>query len=100
MSASLTSVVVFLLTSARNLVQETPRYGPLRLLQACSRLVEVSHELGVAGAVMDEIGQRLAELEPLIMTDEERFKSEMDALICEVLPSMTGLHSERGDQSR
>lgn len=87
-AADATPLVLFMLASARNLVDETPRYGPLRLVQACKRLIAFLEESGISPSELDGIVQALTETEPLIMTDEERFVEALDTLILQLTPSI------------
>jgi len=93
-AADAVPLVLFMLASARNLVDETPRYGPLRLLQACERLIAFLKASGHSSDELNRIVPSLAETESLIMTDEERFIEKLDALVLQLTPSI----GEEGNQ--
>jgi len=90
-----------MLASARNLVDETPRYGPLRLVQACKRLIAYLKASGDASNELDRIVQSLTKTEPLIMTDEKRFVQDLDELVLQLTPSIgKGLDQEASPTER
>ncbi|NPV43411.1 MAG: hypothetical protein HPY70_05445 [Firmicutes bacterium] len=74
----LEGIIHFLISSARGCVDETPLYGPLRLLEAASRL------LSIVAAFSDrhlELKKLIDENKYLVLTDEGQFLRELDKII-------------------
>jgi len=74
-------LVAFLLVSSRNLVSEPPRYGPLRLVEAARRLIEVLEERGLATAFLRDIASAAGEMPAQLMRSEDEFVQSLDSII-------------------
>jgi len=76
-------LAIFMLVSARNLVDEPKFYGPLRLLESASRLSSLSERLG--GAQKDQFllaaKKKIDENMRLVGESEEKFVAFLDDLI-------------------
>ncbi len=78
-------LAMYMLTSARGLVDEPRMYGPLRLVESISRLVELPEFASCIkrdsflGAMKRKIDQNKFE----VMASEERFVNFLDELIRE-----------------
>ena len=66
-------LVCFMVTSARNLIQENRLYGPLRLVDAVSRLVSILEKLDLKSPRLEAIQERIEEGEDTVMESEEKF---------------------------
>ncbi|MEM2864104.1 MAG: DUF6092 family protein [Candidatus Bathyarchaeia archaeon] len=75
----------FLAVSARGCVDEPHLYGPLRLIDGLSRLVELSRRLPCISAdpFLEKIRDQIEENKALIMYDKEKFIGFLDHLILE-----------------
>jgi len=75
------SLICYLITSARGLVDEPKIYGPSRLLYAAQRLVRLAAVCGIDHRVLVEIAERIEEdrLEALL-DGEDAFTAFMDEL--------------------
>lgn len=75
----------FLAVSARGCVDEPHLYGPLRLIDALSRLVELSRHIPCVGSdpFLEEVRDRIENNKALIMHDKEKFISFLDSLVLE-----------------
>ena len=76
------SLVCFLAVSARELFNDPKFYGPMRLMEATQRLVEMVENSGVRNELLAEVSQRI-EAFPLEAMErgEEEFISSLDDLI-------------------
>ncbi|MET1102233.1 MAG: DUF6092 family protein [Pyrodictiaceae archaeon] len=70
----------FLITSARGCVDEPQLYGPLRLIDAAARLIDIMESEGLATPELLEIRRKIREGMNLVMFDEEGFIRLLDEL--------------------
>ncbi len=70
----------FLITSARGCVDEPKLYGPLRLLDAASRLIEIMEEEGKSTDEISKLKELIEENIDILMYDEEEFIRLLDNL--------------------
>jgi len=80
----LLELVAFMLVSSRNLMTEPARYGPLRLIEATRRLIEVLERRGIATAFLREIEASASEMPSRLMRSEQEFFSALDDLVVTV----------------
>ena len=73
-------LLAFLITSARGCVDEPPLYGPLRLVDAAARLIEIMEKEGKATLELLELQKLIEEKKDLVMYDEEGFIEFLDDL--------------------
>jgi hypothetical protein len=81
-------LVCFMVTSARNLIQENKLYGPLRLVDAASRLVDVLERLDLKSPRLEVIKERIEEGEDTVMESEEKFTAFLENLVMDLVPLM------------
>lgn len=76
-------VLIFLATSARGCIDEPPLYGPFRLVDALSRLIDLyDHVPGLKkDAFLTDIKAEIEGKKLLVMSDPEEFKKFLDELI-------------------
>ncbi len=76
-------ILVFLATSARGCIDEPPLYGPFRLVDALSRLIDVyGHVPGLKkDPFLTEIKAEIDGKKFLVMSDPEGFKRFLDELV-------------------
>lgn len=70
----------FLITSARGLVDEPQMYGPLRLLDAAVKLINIMEKEGRLTDELREIRQLILEKSDLVIRDEKAFIEFLDEL--------------------
>lgn len=70
----------FLITSARGLIDEPQIYGPLRLLDAAVKLINIMEEEGRLTDELREIRQLILEKSDLVIRDEKAFMEFLDEL--------------------
>ena len=81
-------LICFMVTSARNLIQENRLYGPLRLVDAVSRLVDILEKLDLKSPRLEAIKERIEEGEDTVMESEEKFTTFLENLVMELVPLM------------
>jgi len=76
------SLICFLAVGARGLVDEPKIYGPMRLMEATQRLIELAEDCGIHHELLAEVAQRI-EVCPLdaLPEGEEEFIKFMDDLV-------------------
>jgi hypothetical protein len=77
-------LVAFLLVSARNLIDEPPRYGPLRLVEASRRLIGTLERWGQSTEFLAHVASSAADMPALLMHGDEAFIEALDRLIEEI----------------
>jgi len=73
-------LLAFLITSARGCVDEPVLYGPLRLVDAAARLIEIMKKEGKATPEIMELQKLIEEKKDLVMYNEEEFIKFLDEL--------------------
>ncbi|ASA78108.1 DUF6092 family protein [Thermococcus sp. 5-4] len=73
-------LLAFLITSARGCIDEPKLYGPLRLLDAASRLIEIMEDEGKAGEEVLRLRELVEEAIDVLMYDQEEFVRLTDEL--------------------
>jgi len=68
-------------TSGRNLLTETPLYGPFRLVDAASRLISILEEEGVESDRLQAMRTEIDAGKYSVMSDVEEFESFLDSLV-------------------
>ncbi|MCK5245748.1 hypothetical protein KAJ02_03130 [Candidatus Bipolaricaulota bacterium] len=74
-------LIAFLVTSARNLVSEPHRYGPLRLVEAARRTIELFARCGCSTTFLAEVAATSADMPSLLMKSDEEFIEVLDLLV-------------------
>lgn len=71
----------FLITSARGLLEEPTIYGPLRLVEAARKLLDIIDERGLGSQELDELKQYIDENINTVLYGEEEFKRFLEELV-------------------
>ena len=74
-------LVGYMVTSGRNLLTETPLYGPFRLVDAASRLISILEEEGVGSDRLQAMRTEIDAGKYSVMSDVEEFESFLDSLV-------------------
>ena len=72
--------LTFLAISARNCVEEPKLYGPLRLIDGASRLIEIMEKAGVEDPFYHEIKKKIDRDKFTVMSDRNQFIKFLDDL--------------------
>ena len=81
-------LICYMITSARNLIEENKLYGPLRLVDAVSRLVDVLEKLDLKSPRLEVIQRRIKDGEDTVMESEEKFTAFLENLVMDLVPLM------------
>jgi len=81
-------LVCYMVTSARNLVAETKLYGPFRLVDSASRLVEILPQVGVDSVRLRSIRRQIEDGKYTVMEDESTFSSYLESLVMALVQAM------------
>ena len=73
-------LLAFLITSARGCIDEPKLYGPLRLLDAATKLIEIMEEEGKCDEDILKLKELIEESIDTLMYDEEAFVKFLDEL--------------------
>ena len=73
-------LLCYMIVSARNLEQETKMYGPFRLVDAASRLIEILEESGIGDEFLSQVRSMIEANKHKVMTDKEGFVAFLDDL--------------------
>lgn len=90
-------LVGYMVTSGRNLIDETPLYGPFRLVDAASRLITILEEEGVASSRLATIQEEIDNGKYSVMNSKQEFTSFLDSIV-DVLVDYASLKKEGGDK--
>ncbi len=86
-------LISYMVVSARNLLDETPLYGPFRLVDAASRLIALLGEEGKATPELQKLREMIEAEKYSVMQGREEFRSYLDSLVEAIVDQMT-LHQE------
>lgn len=73
-------LLCYMIVSARNLDQETKMYGPFRLVDAASRLIEILEGSGIGDEFLSQVRSMIEANKYKVMTDKEGFVAFLDDL--------------------
>jgi thymidine phosphorylase len=74
-------LICYMIVSARNLDQETKMYGPFRLVDATSKLIEILEKNGIYDEFFSQVKTIIEANKYKVMTDKEGFIAFLDDLI-------------------
>jgi len=70
----------FLIVSARNCVEEPKLYGPFRLIDGASRLIDILEKAGIEDPFFQEIKEKIEQKKYTVMGDKNQFIQFLDDL--------------------
>ena len=73
-------LVCYMIVSARNLDRETRMYGPFRLVDAASRLIEILEKSGICDEFLSQVRSMIEANKYKVMTDRDGFVAFLDDL--------------------
>jgi len=77
----LTEIMCYMAASARNCVDETKMYGPLRLVEAIGRIIDCLEEEGASSEELRAIREEIEAGKYLVMTDRDGFVKMLDEVV-------------------
>ena len=92
------SLICYMITSARGLVDEPKIYGSSRLVEAAKHLINIAEECSIRHECLSEVATRIEEhrLETLLKGEEE-FIGFMDDLVALLATWVEGAESAEGN---
>ncbi len=79
--SKLFDLTLFFLTAARGCVDEPQIYGPLRLIDGLSRVLQIQNITGVNDPFLLSLKKEIDEKKYVVMASEEKFIKFIDELI-------------------
>ncbi|MFQ6117915.1 MAG: DUF6092 family protein [Candidatus Bipolaricaulia bacterium] len=83
-------LLCYMVSSARGLVRETKLYGPFRLIDAASRLIEILEREDSSDRFLSGMRQMIEENKYKVMTDREGFIQFLDELVLKMVGRLEG----------
>jgi len=81
-------LICYMVTSARNLIPENKLYGPFRLVDAVSRLIDVLQKLDLESPRLEAIQKQIEEGKYMVMESDEKFSDFLENLVMSLVPLM------------
>ena len=81
-------LIGYMITSGRNLLDETPLYGPFRLVDAASRLIGLLEDKDAASERLSSVRQQIDGGKYSVMSDVEEFRAYLDGLVNSLVDHM------------
>jgi len=81
-------LICYMVTSARNLIPENKLYGPFRLVDAVSRLIDVLQKLDLESPRLEAIQKQIEEGKYMVMESDEKFTDFLENLVMNLVPLM------------
>jgi hypothetical protein len=81
-------LICYMVTSARNLIPENKLYGPFRLVDAVSRLIDVLKKLDLKSPRLEAIQKQIEEGKYMVMESDEKFTDFLENLVMNLVPLM------------
>ncbi len=78
-------LICYIIVSARNLDQETKMYGPFRLVDAASKLIEILEKNGIYDELLSQVRTMIEANKYKVMTDKEEFVAFLDDLVLKMV---------------
>lgn len=83
-------LLAFLVTSARNCVEEPKLYGPFRLVDGASRLIGILEEADIADEFLVEMKRKIDDKKYSVMDDKDKFIKFLDDLTLDFADKLKG----------
>jgi len=81
-------LICYMLISARNLDQETKMYGPFRLVDATSKLIEILEKNGIYDELLSQVRTMIEANKYKVMIDKEEFVAFLDDLALKIVAKL------------
>jgi len=81
-------LVSYVVVSARNLLEEPARYGPFRLVDTASRLIDILEEAGMSSDRLKAVRDRIEAGKYSAMGTEEEFEQFLETTVFSVVDAM------------
>jgi len=87
-------LVCYMVTSARNLIPENKLYGPFRLIDAASRLIDIVKRLDLKSPRLESIQKQIEDRKYTVMDSDEEFTAFLEGLVMSLVPLMENRKSQ------
>ena len=81
-------LVSYVVVSARNLLEEPARYGPFRLVDTVSRLVDILEEAGMSSDRLNAVRDKIEEGKYSAMGPEEEYEAFLESTVFHVVDAI------------
>ena len=81
-------LVSYMVTSACNLLEEPARYGPFRLVDAASRLIDILEESGNSSERLNSIREQIESGKYSAMSTEKEFEEFLESTVFVVVDAI------------
>ena len=81
-------LICYMITSARNLIPENKLYGPFRLIDAASRLIDIVKKLDLKSPRFEAIQKQIEDSKYTVMDSDEEFTAFLESLVMSLVPLM------------
>jgi len=81
-------LVSYVVVSARNLLEEPARYGPFRLVDTASRLINILEEAGMSSDRLKAVRDRIEDGKYSAIGTEEEFEQFLETTVYFVVDAM------------
>ncbi|MDD5220341.1 MAG: DUF6092 family protein [Candidatus Bipolaricaulis sp.] len=81
LEAKIFDLIGYMTSSARNLMDETPLYGPFRLVDAASRLIAILEGAGIESPRLASLRREIDAGKYSVTATPAEFKAFLDALV-------------------
>jgi len=78
-------LICYIIVSAKNLDQETKMYGPFRLVDTASKLIEILEKNGIYDEFLSQVRTIIEANKYKVMTDKEEFVAFLDDLVLKMV---------------
>jgi len=78
-------LICYMIVSARNLDRETKMYGPFRLVDAASKLIEILEKNAICDEFFSQVRTIIESNKYKLMADKEEFVSFLDDLVLKMM---------------
>ena len=84
------NLLAFLVTSARNCIEEPKLYGPFRLVDGASRLIGILEEAHMADEFFVQVRKKIEDGKYSVMDDKDKFIKLLDDLTLDFADKLKG----------
>lgn len=85
-------VALYLISSARDCLDEPHIYGPLRLLEGVNRVIKLGESLNLKDEFLERMKSKISDTVILVMQDREKFNESLENLLLEFVDELKKRH--------
>lgn len=84
-------LISYMVISARNLLDEPHGYGPFRLVDAASRLVEILNQMDLGSERLEKIKAQIDAGKESVVGEEKEFHAFLDRLVSSLIEEIEAI---------